>query len=155
MAGSLNKVILVGNLGKDPEVRSIPNGAKVANFSIATTERYTDKQGQKVDKTEWHRIVMWRGLAEVAERYLKKGSMICIEGKLTTRSWEDQNGQKRYTTEILADNMQMLGGRNQQSEGGSSMGGYDNNQQPAQSFSPSMQSSSESMPPAPEDDLPF
>ena len=111
--GSLNKVIIIGNLGKDPEVRSTPGGAKVANFSVATTDRYTDKQGQKVDKTEWHRIVMWRGLAEVAEKYLKKGSMVCIEGKLETRSWEKSPGDTRYATEINASNMQMLGGRNE------------------------------------------
>src|SRR3954471_2615228 len=107
--GSLNKATLIGNLGKDPEVRAIPSGAKVANFSIATTESYTDKNGQKVDKTEWHNIVMWRGLAEVAEKYLRKGSQVYIEGRLQTRSWDDQNGQKRYTTEIVADNMVMLG----------------------------------------------
>lgn len=107
--GSLNKATLIGNLGKDPEVRAIPSGAKVANFSIATTESYTDKNGQKVDKTEWHNIVMWRGLAEVAEKYLRKGSQVYIEGRLQTRSWDDQNGQKRYTTEIMADNMVMLG----------------------------------------------
>ncbi len=107
--GSLNKATLIGNLGKDPEVRAIPSGAKVANFSIATTDSYTGKDGQKVEKTEWHNIVMWRGLAEVAEKYLKKGSQVYIEGKLQTRSWDDQNGQKRYSTEIIADNMVMLG----------------------------------------------
>jgi single-strand DNA-binding protein len=109
MAG-VNKVILIGNLGADPEVRTIESGAKVANFSIATTERYKDKSGNPVDKTEWHNIVMWRGLAEIAEKYLKKGSQVFIEGKLRTRSWDDQNGNKRYTTEILSDNMTMLGG---------------------------------------------
>jgi single-strand DNA-binding protein len=109
MAG-VNKVILIGNLGADPEVRTIEGGAKVANFSIATTERYKDKSGNPVDKTEWHNIVMWRGLAEIAEKYLKKGSQVFIEGKLRTRSWDDQNGNKRYTTEILSDNMTMLGG---------------------------------------------
>ena len=107
--GSLNKATLIGNLGKDPEVRAIASGVKVANFSIATTESYTGKDGNKVDKTEWHNIVMWRGLAEVAEKYLKKGSQIYVEGRLQTRSWDDQNGQKRYTTEIVADNMVMLG----------------------------------------------
>lgn len=116
MSGSLNKVILIGNLGKDPEVRTTPSGSKVANFSIATTERYTDKSGQKVDSTEWHNIVMWRGLADVAERYLRKGAMVCIEGKLKTRSWEDSSGQKKYATDIIADNMQMLGGKEQQSQ---------------------------------------
>jgi single-strand DNA-binding protein len=107
--GYLNKVQLIGNLGKDPEIRAIPNGVKVAKFSIATTETYTGKDAHKGDKTEWHNIVMWRGLAEVAEKYLKKGSQVYIEGRLQTRSWDDQNRQKRYTTEIIADNMVMLG----------------------------------------------
>jgi single-strand DNA-binding protein len=107
--GSLNKVQLIGNLGKDPEVRAIPSGAKVANFSIATTETYTGKDGQKSDKTEWHNIVLWRGLADIAEKYLRKGSQVYIEGKLQTRSWDDKDGQKRYTTEIIADNLVMLG----------------------------------------------
>jgi len=139
--GSLNKVILIGNLGKDPEVRSTPSGSKVANFSMATTERYKDKEGQQVEKTEWHRIVMWRGLAEVAEKWLKKGSTICIEGKLTTRSWDDKSGKKLYTTEIIADNMQMLGGK-------------------GEPFTPSRGSGLENtqnmeLPPVPDDDLPF
>lgn len=117
MAG-VNKVILVGNLGADPETRTIESGAKVANFSIATSERYKDKNGNQVDKTEWHNIVMWRGLADIAEKYLKKGSQVFIEGKLRTRSWDDQNGNKRYTTEVLADNMTLLG----RPEGGSGGG---------------------------------
>src|SRR3954469_16536194 len=122
--GSLNKVMLIGNLGKDPEVRAIPSGAKVANFSIATTDSYTDKNtGQKVEKTEWHNIVMWRGLAEVAEKYLRKGSQVYIEGRLQTRSWDDQTGQKRYTTEIVADNMVMLGKPSGARDGGSEGGG--------------------------------
>src|SRR5690606_31111811 len=120
---SLNKVMLIGNLGKDPEVRTIPSGAKVANFPIATSESYTGKDGQRVEKTEWHNIVMWRGLAEVAEKYLKKGNQVFIEGKLQTRSWDDQNGQKRYMTEIVADNMTMLGGR--RNDGGGFGGGDD------------------------------
>lgn len=107
--GSLNKVMIIGNLGKDPEIRVIPSGAKVANFSIATTESYTGKDGQKQDKTEWHNIVMWRGLAEIAEKYLRKGSQVYVEGKLSTRSWDDQSGNKRYMTEIIADNLVMLG----------------------------------------------
>lgn len=108
---SLNKVQIIGALGRDPEVRIIPSGAKCANFNVATNESYTDKSGQKVDKTEWHRCVLWRGLADIAERYLRKGSQVYIEGKLNTRSWDDQNGNKRYSTEIVADNMQMLGGK--------------------------------------------
>ena len=115
--GSLNKVMLIGNLGKDPEVRAIPSGAKVANFSIATTESYMDKNtNQKVEKTEWHNIVMWRGLAEIAEKYLRKGSQIYVEGRLQTRSWDDQNGQKRYMTEVLIDQMVLLGGKGGQSQ---------------------------------------
>ena len=115
---SLNKVILIGNLGRDPEVRYMANGEAVANFSIATSESYKDKQGEKVEKTEWHSIVMYRKLAEIAEKYLKKGSTIYVEGKLQTRKWQDKtSGQDRYTTEIIANEMKMLGGR---SESGSS-----------------------------------
>ena len=110
MAG-INKVILVGNLGKDPEVRTLENGAKVANFTLATSETYKNKDGQKVTQTEWHNIVLWRGLAEIAEKYLKKGNQVYIEGKIRLRSWEDKDGVKRYTTEILGDNMTMLGSR--------------------------------------------
>lgn len=109
---SVNKVIIVGNLGRDPEVREVSSGAKVANFSVATSESYTDKNtGQKVEKTEWVRVVVWRKLAEIVERYLRKGSQVYLEGKLSTRSWDDQNGQKHYTTEVVADEMKMLGGR--------------------------------------------
>ena len=108
MAG-VNKVILVGNLGKDPEVRYLDNGVAVANFSLATTENYKNKQGERVSQTEWHNIVLWRGLAEVAEKYLKKGSSIYIEGKIKNRKWEDKDGNTRYNTEILGDNMTMLG----------------------------------------------
>jgi single-strand DNA-binding protein len=106
MAG-VNKVILVGNLGKDPEVRHLEGGVAVANFPIATSESYKDKSGNKVEQTEWHNIVMWRGLAEVAEKYLRKGMTVYIEGKLRTRSYE-KDGQKHYRTEVLADNMTML-----------------------------------------------
>ncbi|MFT6036225.1 MAG: single-strand DNA-binding protein, partial [Marivirga sp.] len=107
----VNKVILIGNLGKDPEVRHLDNGASVANFSIASTESYKDKtSGQRVDQTEWHSIVLWRGLADVAEKYLKKGDSVYIEGKLRTRSWE-KDGITRYTTEIVGDQMTMLGGK--------------------------------------------
>jgi single-strand DNA-binding protein len=108
MAG-VNKVILVGNLGKDPEVRYLEGGTAVANFPLATSETYKDKTGNKVESTEWHNIVMWRALAEIAEKYLKKGMQVYIEGKLRTRSWQDKEGNKRYTTEILAENMTMLG----------------------------------------------
>ena len=111
-------MILIGNLGKDPEIRSLEGGVKVANFSLATTETYKGKNGEKVEQTEWHNIVLWRGLAEVAESYLKKGNSIFIEGKLKTRDWTDKDGNKRYTTEIVADNMVMLGGRRDQQSGG-------------------------------------
>jgi single-strand DNA-binding protein len=111
MAG-VNKVILVGNLGKDPEVRHLESGVMVANFPLATTESYKDRNtGERRQVTEWHNVVLWRGLAEISEKYLKKGNQVYIEGKLRTRSWQDQEGNTRYTTEIVADNMTMLGGR--------------------------------------------
>ena len=116
MAG-VNKVILVGNLGKDPEVRYLDSGVAVANFSLATTENYKNKQGEKVSQTEWHNIVLWRGLAEIAEKYLKKGSAVYIEGKIKNRKWEDKEGNTRYNTEILGDNMTMLGGKPLQESG--------------------------------------
>ncbi len=109
MAGSVNKVILIGNLGKDPEVRHLENGAVVANFPIATSEVYTDRNtGQKVENTDWHDIVVWRGLAEVVEKYVRKGSKVYIEGKLKKRSWQDKEGNTRYTTEVVADEMTIL-----------------------------------------------
>lgn len=107
MAG-INKVILVGNLGKDPEVRTLESGAVVAKFPLATTESYRNKNGERVETTEWHNIVIWRGLAEIAEKYLRKGSRVFVEGKIRTRSWEDKDGNKKYITEIEADNMMML-----------------------------------------------
>ena len=107
----VNKVILIGNLGKDPEVRYLDNGVAVANFSLATTENYKNKEGERVSQTEWHNIVLWRGLAEVAEKYLRKGGSVYIEGKIKTRKWEDKDGNTRYSTEILGDNMTMLGGK--------------------------------------------
>ncbi|NVK65467.1 MAG: single-stranded DNA-binding protein [Flavobacteriales bacterium] len=109
MAGSVNKVILIGNLGKDPEVRHLENGAVVANFPIATSETYTDRNtGERRENTDWHDIVLWRGLAEVAEKYLRKGQKVYIEGKLKKRSWQDKEGNTRYTTEVVADEMTML-----------------------------------------------
>ena len=110
MAG-INKVILIGNLGKDPEVRHLENGATVASFSLATTESYKDRDGKKVQQTEWHNIVVWRKLAEIAEKYLTKGSKIYLEGKIRSRSWEDKDGNKRYTTEIIGDTFTMLDGK--------------------------------------------
>lgn len=111
----VNKVILVGHLGKDPEVRHLEGGVTVASFSLATTERITNKNGERQDITEWHNIVVWRGLADIAEKYLKKGSQIYVEGKIRTRSWEDKENVKRYTTEIVADNFTMLGRRDDNS----------------------------------------
>jgi single-strand DNA-binding protein len=107
---SVNKVILLGNLGSDPEVRYTPSGKAVANFSLATSEKYTNKEGEKEEKTEWHRIVAWARLGEICGEYLSKGSQIYIEGRIQTRTWEDRDGNKRYTTEIVAQTMQMLGG---------------------------------------------
>ena len=105
----VNKVILIGNAGQDPEIRHLDSGVSVANFSLATNESYKDKSGERVTQTEWHRVVLWRGLAEVAEKYVKKGELLYIEGRLRTRSWEDKEGLKRYTTEVFADTMRMLG----------------------------------------------
>ena len=107
MAG-VNKVILVGNLGKDPEVRHLEGGVAVASFSLATSEVYKDKTGTRQEQTEWHNIVVWRGLADIAEKYLKKGMTIYVEGKLRTRSWDDKEGHKRYTTEIVGDTFTIL-----------------------------------------------
>ena len=108
MAG-VNKVILVGNLGKDPEVRYLDNGVAVANFSLATTENYKNKEGERVSQTEWHDVVLWRGLAEVAEKYLKKGASVYIEGKIRTSKWVDKEENTRYKTEVMADKLTMLG----------------------------------------------
>ena len=109
----VNKVVLIGNAGQDPEVRHLDSGVAVANFNLATNENYKDRNGERVTQTEWHRIVLWRGLAEVAEKYVKKGELLYIEGRLRTRSWDDKEGIKRYTTEIYADEMKMLGRRPQ------------------------------------------
>ena len=115
----VNKVILVGRLGKDPEIRNLDSGVSVANFTVATSETYRDKTtGEKKEITEWHNVVLWRGLAEVAQKYLHKGDMVYIEGKLRTRSWEKE-GITRYTTEIIADNMTMLSTKGSSSSGDS------------------------------------
>ncbi|MEL0633063.1 single-stranded DNA-binding protein [Pseudoalteromonas carrageenovora] len=142
MARGVNKVILVGNLGQDPEVRYMPNGNGVANITLATSDSYKDKNtGQMVDKTEWHRVVFFGKLAEIVGEYCRKGSQIYVEGKLQTRKWTDQQGQEKYTTEIVVDGftgqMQMLGARGgdqqgggyQGNQGGQQGGGYQNNQQ--------------------------
>jgi len=122
--GGVNKVILIGNLGKDPDVRYMPNGNAVANVTIATSESWKDKNtGELQERTEWHRVVFFRRLAEVVGEYVKKGSKIYVEGRLQTRKWQDQGGQDRYTTEIVADNMQMLDSRGAGGGGGSYGGG--------------------------------
>ncbi|XKE45185.1 single-stranded DNA-binding protein [Halomonas organivorans] len=119
MARGVNKVILIGNLGQDPDVRFTPSGTAVANLNLATTDTWTDRQsGQRQERTEWHRVVMFNKLAEISQQYLRKGSRVYVEGRLQTRKWQDQNGQDRYTTEIVANDMQMLDSRS-----GGEMGG--------------------------------
>jgi single-strand DNA-binding protein len=160
MAG-INKVILVGNLGKDPEVRTVQSGAQVARFSLATSESYTNKEGQKVENTEWHNVVLWRGLATVAEKYLKKGNKVYIEGKLRNRQYEDKDGVKKYTTEIEATDMLLLD--RPQTTGGATGGGYTNTNTTSNSYGNDSGASSNNYtganvsnnePPV-EDDLPF
>jgi len=130
MARGVNKVIIVGNLGQDPETRYMPSGAAVTNFTVATNESWKDKQtGEQKDRTEWHRVAMFNRLAEIAAEYLRKGSQVYIEGKLRTRKWQGQDGADRYTTEIIADEMQMLGGRG---DGGGSFGGSRGGGKPSQ-----------------------
>ncbi len=172
MARGVNKVILIGNLGSDPEVKYTPNGAPVANFSLATNESWNDKDGQRQERTEWHRLVLWSKLAEIAGQYLKKGAKIYVEGRLQTRSWDDQSGQKRYMTEIVVNDMQMLdsrgegGGPGYGDEGGSRAGGgsdfggrnagYSDRPAGGQNAGPAAQP--EAPPPGPggdDDDLPF
>ncbi len=116
MAGSVNKVILVGRLGKDPEVRYLDSGKAVANFSLATSETWRDQGGEKQEKTEWHKVQAWGKLAEICGQYLTKGSQVYVEGRIQTRDWEDKDGNKRYTTEIVANTMQMLGAKGQDAD---------------------------------------
>ena len=169
--GGVNKVILIGNIGADPELRYTPSETAVTNFNMATNENWTDKSGDRQEKTEWHRIVVWGRLAEICNQYLKKGSKVYIEGRLQTRSWEGQDGQKRYTTEVVARDMQMLdsredydaagagasGGGYQQGAQGQPSGGTpefpreDKSQAPSQSPTPSP----EPPPYSADDDLPF
>lgn len=117
---SVNKVILVGNLGKDPELRYTPSGTAVCTFSLATTERFKNKQGEQQEKTEWHNIVVWAGLAEICGKYLTKGKQVYIEGRIQNRSYDDRDGNKRYITEIVANEMQMLSRAGDQQGGGGS-----------------------------------
>lgn len=121
---SVNKVILVGRLGKDPELRYTPSGTAVVTFTMATDERYKDRDGNQQSKTEWHNVVAWRQLAEICGKFLHKGKQIYIEGKIQTRSYDDRDGNKRYITEIVADQMQMLGNREDSQGGGAQQGGY-------------------------------
>ena len=114
---TLNKVMLIGNVGKDPEPRHLENGTMIVTLTLATTERYKDRNGEVKEQTEWHNIVCWRNLAEIAEKYVRKGTQIYIEGKLRNRSWEDQNGNKKYVTEIVADNLRLLGRKPEQFSG--------------------------------------
>jgi single-strand DNA-binding protein len=124
MARGINKVIIVGNVGGDPETRYMPSGSAVTNLTVATNESWKDKQtGEQKERTEWHRVAMFNRLAEIAAEYLRKGSQVYIEGKLRTRKWQDKGGQDRYTTEIIADEMQMLGGRGGSGGGGNFGGG--------------------------------
>ena len=124
MAGkSVNKVILIGNLGKDPEVKFTPSGTPVAKLTLATNERYKDKDGQWQDRTEWHNVVLWQRLAEIAGEYLKKGRPVYVEGRLKTRKWTDKDGAEKYTTEIIATEMQLLGGREGMGGGDAEGGG--------------------------------
>ena len=168
---SLNKVMLIGNVGRDPEVRYLDGNsgnAKVATFTLATTERYRDRNGETRENTEWHNIVAWRGNADVAERFVRKGTQLFIEGRIRTRSWDDQTGNKRYTTEIIVDNLQLLGKKSDNP--GGQQGGYQApaqqqyGQQPVQSYSqPAQQAYAPQQPAAPQnivndmpdDDLPF
>jgi single-strand DNA-binding protein len=136
MSGSVNKVILVGRLGKDPEIRSTPGGTSVAKFSMATDERFTDHTGEKQERTEWHNIVAFNKLAEICGQYLRKGKLIYIEGSIRTNSWDDkETGQKKYRTEIIANQMQMLG-RREDEEGSGSGGSYASNRKSTTSAPP-------------------
>lgn len=159
--GTVNKVTVLGRLGQDPEVRYMPNGGAVANLRVATNEGYKDKNtGQYVDSTEWHRIVMFGRLAEIAGEYLKKGRLVYVEGRLRTNKWQDQSGNDRYTTEILANEMQLIGG---QGDGGGNSGGFNQAPRQEQNFNQSAPQAATTAP-APnvdnldkfdDDDIPF
>ncbi|MEA2238962.1 MAG: single-strand DNA-binding protein [Thermoanaerobaculia bacterium] len=137
MAGSVNRVILVGRLGKDPEIRSIPSGTSVAKFSIATDERFTDKSGEKQERTEWHNIEAWGKLGEICGQYLRKGKLVYIEGSIRTESWDDkESGQKKYRTKIVASEMQMLDKKSDDEGGGGYSGGGGYTRKPAAASAP-------------------
>lgn len=150
MAG-VNKVIILGNLGADPEVRTTTSGIKVARLRLATSETYTNKEGQRITNTEWHTVNLWRGLADIAEKYLAKGRQVYIEGKLRTRSYDDKDGITRYSTEIEADNINLIGGSRNDDE---QSGGYNAPQQQQQS-KPQQQPSAAAPSASDDDDLPF
>ncbi len=150
MARGVNKVILIGNLGQDPEIKYMPSGDAVCNITVATTDAWSDRNtGDRQERTEWHRVVFFRRLAEIAAEYLRKGSQVYIEGRLQTRKWQDKNGQDRYTTEIIANDMQMLGGR------GAGVAGFDSSRDAETTSrptpSPSPQPSADDF----DDDIPF
>jgi len=152
MARGVNKVILVGNLGRDPEMKYTASGAAIANITVATSESWNDKQtGERVDKTEWHRVVAFQRLAEIMGEYLKKGSQVYIEGKLQTRKWQDQNGQDRWTTEVVANEMQMLGARGGDAGNRPQQGGGFRSNPPSQQAEPKSQADSGFA----DDDIPF
>lgn len=149
---SVNKVILLGRLGQDPELKYTPGGSAVCNFSLATTEAWTDKQGQKQEKTEWHRVVVWGKLAELCNQYLAKGRQAFLEGRLQTRSWDDKDGNKKYTTEILASTVQFIGGATASNNNTQQAPNIDNSysqQAPAQEYQISSDASFAA------DDIPF
>ena len=148
MSRGINKCIIVGNLGDDPQVRTMPNGKQVANLSVATSESWKDQQGNPQERTEWHRITMYAGLAGVAGQYLRKGSQIYIEGKLQTRKWQDQQGSDRYTTEIIADKLEMLGGGQRNNNGGGYQGQNNQPNQPPQQQAPQQGNQPQNQPPA-------
>lgn len=156
MAGSVNKVILVGNLGADPEIRALESGQKVARISLATNRSYNNRDGQRVDETEWHRVEVWGRLAEIAEKYLNKGRTIYVEGRIRTRKWTDQNNIEKYTTEIVGETLTMLGNRDD-----ARPAGQPQTNQPLQATPPTSQAAPAQPVAAPaaasaeEDDLPF
>ena len=160
MARGINKVILVGNLGADPETRYTASGAAITNITVATSESWRDKQtGENQERTEWHRVVFFSRLAEIAGEYLRKGRQVYIEGSLRTRKWQGQDGQDRYTTEIVANEMQMLGGRQGEASTQSAGGGFRDNKPAQQSQAQQSQATAQSAPAAEdnfaEDDIPF
>jgi single-strand DNA-binding protein len=153
----LNKVMLIGNLGKDPEVRHLESGSTVASFSVATNENYRDKSGEWQTVTEWHNVVAWRQLAERAERDLKKGNRVYVEGKITTRKWQDRDGNDRYTTEVVANTLRLLDRRERDGDIGSSNfpSSADEPSKAASNFNSNVNQTSNVEAPSQEDDLPF